>query len=356
MSAPRLRVSVAVMNRWLPLALLVLCGCGPFTGTRHDWPWAQEYNYLKGQRTPPEALGLVGTNVGPYSVVTWPGGVAGPEEVTVPLSLHGGAVHTPVVVNGRHRVPAVLDTGAPFHLVSLSLAYRLDLPVTRPRFLPDRIYGYGGAWRECGWSLVPSLAVGEMIFTNALASIPLEKFDVVSFFGFVTMNRDEFVILGLDEMRKMSFVVFDFPRGRFTMVRHRPYQPDPARPQLSIPCRVNPGPTLTIALGVDGRGPFPCRIDTGKTARAPALTIPHSVACEWGYWKEGRRGSGQVGIGGVFESQRFRIRSVEMGGRTFTNFTGDSHEGAGEFILGVSFLRDYRVVLDFRGSTIHLEN
>src|ERR1051325_2833290 len=158
------------------LLLLTLAGCAPFAGTRHEYPWAQEYNYLKGQRVAPEDIGLLTTNIGPYTMISCSQGIAGAERVTVPLAFRSGALSTPVEVNGQRHVPAVIDTGAPFNLVSLTLAYNLGLPVTRPKSLPQQIGGYGGASTECGWTVLKSLQVGGMTYTNALASIPMEKF------------------------------------------------------------------------------------------------------------------------------------------------------------------------------------
>ncbi len=341
---------------WMLLMLVVsLAGCGPFSGTRHGSPWAQEVNYLQGQRRNPEELGIVTTNLGPYTAVTWPEAILGEEKATLPLTLRGG-VTIPVVVNGTKRVPAVPDTGAPFNLVALTLAYNLQLPVTRPRYLPKTISGYGGASTDCGWSLLSSLQLGGITFTNALASIPLEKFDQVTFFGFLTLNHDEFVILGLDGMTKMSYVTFDFPRREMTFARSEPYICAAREKALVVPCKINPGPTLTAEIKVDGKGPFPCRIDTGKTVKAPALTIPQKLAEELGYTQPGRsRTSRQVGTGGGFESQRFQLKTFEIGGQTFSNLPADTHFGAGEFILGLSFLADYRLTLDVRGRNIYLE-
>jgi len=336
--------------------LLALTGCGTFSGTRQDYPWAQEYNYLQGQRISPEQLGILITNRGPYSVVVWPQTVSGEDRVTVPLHLQGGAMTTPVGVNGTKRVPAVIDTGAPFNLSSLTLAYNLDLPVTRPKTLPQTVHGYGGAGTECGWSLLKSLQIGGMTYSNALVMIPLEKFDRVTFFGFVTLNHDEFLILGLDDMTRMSFATLDFPKEQLVLARQTPYQPKPNGDAIFVPCQINPGPTLTTMIRVDGKGPFSCRIDTGKTYTAPALTIPQKLAQELGYWKEGGgRRSNQLGFGGSFESQRFKLKSFEIGGRNFPNLSADSHAGAAEFILGAAFFRQYRMTIDFRGRMIYLE-
>lgn len=354
------------MNRSIPTGLrcavaalclaVLISGCGPFSGTRQGIPWAQEYNYLKGRRTPPEQIGIITTNLGSYTVTLWPEGIQGPQRVRLPLRLAGGTVTTPVVVNGTKRIPAVLDTGAPFNLASLSLSYNLDLPITRPKTLPQKIYGYGGSSTDCGWTLLNALQFGELSFTNALVCVPLEKFDQVTFFGFLTVNRDEFVILGLSSMAKMSYMVFDFPRGELILDRDALYERTPAREQASAPCQVNPGYTLTTEIMVDGKGPFSCRIDTGKTFKAPALTIPQKVARELGYWREqGGRRSDQVGIGGRFQSQRFKLKSFEIGGQEFANLGADSHEGAGEFILGASFLRQYRMTIDFRRKKLFLE-
>lgn len=338
------------------LAALLLSGCGPFSGTRYDYPWAHEYNYLKGQRTPPEEIGILTTNVGGRVLTYWPEGIVGKSKVTLPLRLGGGAITTPVEINGQKRVAAVLDTGAPFNLVSLTVAYNLNLPVTRPKTLPQKIYGYGGASTDCGWSILRSLQFGDFSYANALTCISLEKFDQVTFFGFVTLSRDEWFILGLSSMAKMSYMTFDFRRGLLTLDRDGVYPPPTDSDTVVAACRVNPGFTLTTHIQVDGRGPYPCRIDTGKTVKAPALTIPHKLAQELGYWREtGGRRSDQVGIGGRFESQRFRIKNFTLGGNEFTNLTADSHDGANEFILGASFLRSYKTTVDFRRQQLYLE-
>jgi len=337
-------------------AALGMTGCGSFSGTRHESPWAQEYNYLKGQRLEPEEIGIITSNVGPYTLVFTSAGVAGDERTTVPLSLRGGAIMTPVVVNGTREVPAVIDTGAPFNLVSLTLAYNLNLPVTRPKSLPQVIGGYGGASTECGWSLLKSVKMGGSTYTNSLVSIPLEKFEQVTFFGFLTMNRDEFIIFGLNDLMKLSYATFDFQRKQFVMAQRAEFQPGDGTNRIEVPIRIQPGPVLGCEVRVEGKGPFPCRLDTGKTFNAPALTIPQKLAEELGYWeRDGARRTSQVGIGGKFESQRFRLKNFEIGGRSFSNLPADTHEGAGELILGASFLRDYKVTLDFRTGKMHLE-
>ncbi|MSR64884.1 MAG: hypothetical protein EXS18_03785 [Verrucomicrobiae bacterium] len=343
------------MRKATILLLLLMTGCSQFSGTRYADIPAEQYNYLKGQRVAPEEIGIQVVHRGAYAEVVWPRGISGDAQVFVPLNMQGGAVSTPVVVNGTMRVPGVIDTGAPFNLASLRLAYRLELPVTRPASLPQKVFGYGGASAECGWSLLKSLQIGDMTFTNALAMIPLETFERVTLFGNITINNDQFIILGLDDMARMSYVTFDFPGKRFVLAREQPFHAQEGD-SFVVPCAVNPGPTLMVTIKVDGKGPFPCRIDTGKTYQSPALTIPQQLAKELGYWREsGGNRSNHVGIGGSFETQRFALKTFEMGGKTFANLTADTHEGAREFILGLKFLRQYRMTIDFRSRTICFE-
>jgi predicted aspartyl protease len=341
------------------LLLLVLAGCSPFSGTRYADIPAEQYNYIKGQRVTPEEIGIRIVADGNAKRISWPLNISGDENVTLPLRLQGGAITTPVEVNGTARVPAVIDTGAPFNVASLALAYSLDLPVTRSPMLPRQVGGYGGASAECGWSLLKTLQLGNLLFTNSLVMVPVERFERVTLFGQVTLNEDQFVILGLDDMARMSYVTFDFPQGRFILERNKPFIRQSGESNLNVSCQVIPagmGPILLTWITVDGKGPFPCRIDTGKTYQAPALTIPQQLAKELGYWKEeGGKRADRVGIGGSFETQRFTLKSFEIGSGRFDKLTADSHEGAKEFILGLAFLRQYRTTIDFRLRMISLE-
>lgn len=119
------------------------------------------------------------------------------------------------------------------------------------------------------------------------------------------------------------------------------------------------GAALTVPVRINDSGPFPFVLDTGATVTcvdetlADELKLPEPV--------------GTIGVGGGLEGLgRMRLvslDSVTLGGATVRNLRGCAVDLASmqkvgldvRGLLGLNFLREYRVTLDFARQTVRLE-
>jgi aspartyl protease len=118
------------------------------------------------------------------------------------------------------------------------------------------------------------------------------------------------------------------------------------------------GAAIVVPAYIDGRGPFDLILDTGATltcldsslARELALPVQHATI-----------GAG-IGVGGSGRVQLVRIDSLRVGRSTVTRLNACALNlsnlriigGGVRGLLGLNFVRNFRVTLDFDRQTLHL--
>jgi predicted aspartyl protease len=117
---------------------------------------------------------------------------------------------------------------------------------------------------------------------------------------------------------------------------------------------------VLVPVHVNGEGPFDLVLDTGATftcldvARAEALQLPE---------RRGAVGVG-AGVGGTGRLRLVRIDSLRVGGARAAGLTGCVLDLAhvavvgveADGLLGLDFLREFRVTLDFERNVLRLED
>lgn len=110
---------------------------------------------------------------------------------------------------------------------------------------------------------------------------------------------------------------------------------------------------FTLPVQVEGSGPFAFLIDTGSQATA----ITDNVRIAANLAPAGR--VVVVGMASRREVELARVRRIDFGANSFTNFSAPvlarEHVGA-DGIIGLDALQDLRVLIDFRAQTIALED
>jgi predicted aspartyl protease len=135
---------------------------------------------------------------------------------------------------------------------------------------------------------------------------------------------------------------------------------DPGPGEVAFELSGPGGAALVVPVTVNGQGPYPFVLDTGATvtcvdaALAKELDLPE---------RHGVVGLGG-GVRGVGQMQVLSIDSVELGDARVTGLIGCAvdlapMQTAGldiQGLLGLNFLKHYRVTLDFRDQLLRLDD
>jgi predicted aspartyl protease len=139
----------------------------------------------------------------------------------------------------------------------------------------------------------------------------------------------------------------------------QPGRVDPAPGEVSFELAGPGGAALVVPVEVNGEGPFPFILDTGATLTCldEALVMALDL----------RDAPGTVGVGGGLQGfGRMRVVSIDsvaVGEARATDLLGcavdlSSMQQAGldvRGLLGLNFLKAYRVTLDFTARTVRLD-
>jgi predicted aspartyl protease len=119
------------------------------------------------------------------------------------------------------------------------------------------------------------------------------------------------------------------------------------------------GAALVVPVKVNGTGPYPFVLDTGATLTC----VDQQLATELELREPvGRIGFG-AGVGGSGQMRLVSIDSLQVGEAKTSSLIGcaldlQSIKGAGldvRGLLGLNFLKEYRVTLDFTNRTLRLD-
>jgi len=257
-------------------------------------------------------------------------------------------------VNGRPGVHVLLDSGSNRNLFGYALARSLDIPVIAG-LKPVRGMGIGGAIDDYA-AAVPSMQIGSVELRKLIACIGPDA-QVLSFTrGF--WGDQQVMILGVNALKRVSYLTIDSLRGTVTIGGTEAFLPDDTlKSMTTAPLHwVNDLPAVDVSI--DGRDPVECILDTGGDY---GMLVPRTQAIELGYWTPGR---GDVttsrGVGGASLATSYLVKQARVGGETLERIPAHTtvvgpEPGGGRLLLGNVMLRRYRVTFDFKHSVLWLE-
>jgi aspartyl protease len=285
------------------------------------------------------------------------------ENVTVPLveiptgkpGEPGGLYRAPVVlatVNGKTGVRLLLDSGSNRNFFGYTLARSLGIP-TIAGLKPMTGHGIGGAVDNYG-ALVATMQIGSVGLQKTVAIIGPDA-------QVLGLTRDsEVMLLGVNALRRLSYLTIDYIHGNVIFGAHDSYLPDDTLPVMTTAPLQWVGELPAVDITIDGRNPVPCILDTGGDY---GMLVPRLRAMELGYWKPGKNGPLSIpgGVGGASLVTSYLVRQAKVGDATFTRVLAHTavigpEAGGGQVLLGNIVLRRYRVTFDFKHSTLWLEH
>ncbi len=287
------------------------------------------------------------------------------ENVTVPLlelptdnpNQPGSLYRVPVIlatVSGKPGVHVLLDSGSNRNLFGYTLARNLGIP-TIAGLKPITGFGIGGSVDDYA-AVVPSMQI-ESIELRKLIAIIGPDAQVLNFTrGF--WGDTQVMILGVNALRRLSFLTIDYRRGTVIIGANEPYLPDDTLKFMTTAPLRWVGELPAVEVSVDGRDPSPCILDTGGDY---GMLVPRARAIELGYWNPGK---GELttsrGVGGASLGASYLIKQARVGGETLVHIPGHTmlvgpEPGGGQSFLGNVMLRRYRVTFDFKQGVLWLE-
>jgi len=286
------------------------------------------------------------------------------EDVTVPLveiaSDHpyqpGGMYRQPVIVasvNGTAGVRVMIDSGSNRNLFGYTLAHSLGIPLIAG-LKPVTGYGIGGSVEDY-IAFVPTMRIGSIEFQKMVVVVGADA-QVLSF---TRGGNVQMMLLGVNALRKLSYLTIDNLHGKMIFGAHEPYLPDDTLKFLTTAPLRWLGDLPTVDISIDGREAVNCILDTGGDY---GMILPRTRAIELGYWKPGK---GEVtvpgGVAGASLAASYEIREAKIGDAIFsrvagrTGLVGPDIGGGQAVFLGDAVLRSYRVTFDFQRHTLWLE-
>jgi predicted aspartyl protease len=260
----------------------------------------------------------------------------------------------PATVNGKPGARVLLDSGSNRNLFGYTLARSLDIPVIAG-LKPIQGMGIGGAIDDYV-AVVPSMQIGSVELRNLIAVIGPDA-QVLSFTrGF--RGDQQVMILGVNALRRLSFLTIDNLRGTVIFGGTEAFLPDDTLQSMTTaPLHwVNDLPAVDVS--VDGRDPVECILDTGGDY---GMLVPRTQAIELGYWKPGK---GELttsrGVGGASLATSYLVKRAKVGDTMLERIPAHTtvvgpEPGGGRLLLGNVMLRRYRVTFDFQHGVLWLE-
>jgi len=257
-------------------------------------------------------------------------------------------------VSGGSEVPVLLDSGSNRNIFGYELARSLGIP-TIAGLKPLKGMGIGGAIDDYV-AVVPSMQIGTVELRNLVALIGPDA-QVLSFaHGF--WGEKQIMILGVDALRRLSYLTIDYLRGTVTIGAQEAFLPDDTLKSMTTVPLHWVGDLPAVEASIDGRDPVPCLLDTGGDY---GMLVPRVQAIELGYWKPGK---GELttsrGVGGAALNTSYLVQQARLGSTTLERIPAHTtvvgpEPGGGRLFLGNVMLRRYRVTFDFRHSVLWLE-
>jgi hypothetical protein len=287
------------------------------------------------------------------------------ENVTVPMveiptdqpRQPGGLYRAPVIlaiVNGKPDVPVTLDSGSNLNLFGYTLARSLGIPLIAG-VKPITGHGIGGSVDNYA-AILREMQIGSIQFHRMVTLVgPDEQVLSVthSFWG-----DKQVMILGVNALRKLSYLTIDNLRGNVIFGAHEGYLPDDTLKFMTAVPLHWIGRLPAIDISVDSREAVTCILDTGGDY---GMLLPRARASEWGYWSPGK-GPLTIpgGVGGASLATTYQVKVVKVGKATLARVPARTgligpEIGGGNIFLGDVVLRRYRVTFDFKRDTLWLE-
>ena len=325
---------------------------------------ADQLAELQRRAKSPEALGIEVLRRGSFLAFRGVNEVRATNTVTVPLSRvetghpfePGGRYRVPVVlatVNGHDGVRVMLDSGSNQSLCGYGLARGLDL-VPLAGFGAMNSHGIGGTVDTMP-ALTESLRIGGVEVRKLITMInpDVQALRVQEFWG-----TSRVFLVGMNLLRGLSYLTVDSVRGYVVFGVGESYRPDKASEfvasaplswQNDLPC---------VPVRIDGKGPFPCLVDTGGDY---GFLLPRARASGLGYWRPDKGTMAtSTGVAGAGLSVTYDVRTAHVGDMELLNIPSRTivvgpEAAGGQMLIGNQTLRHYRVTFDFKNQRFWME-
>ncbi|HUJ11080.1 MAG TPA: retropepsin-like aspartic protease [Verrucomicrobiae bacterium] len=287
------------------------------------------------------------------------------ENVTIPLlrvptdqpGAPGSLYRVPVMtatVNGKSGVRVLLDSGSNRNLFGYTSAHSLGIPIIAG-LKPIAGYGIGGAVDNYA-AVIDSIQIGSVALRKVIAIVGPDA-QVLNFMRGL-QDQAQVMILGVNALRRLSYLTIDSLRGKVILGATDSYLPDDTLKFMTTVPLHWVGELPAVDVSIDGTDPVLCLLDTGGDY---GMILPRTKAIELDYWKPGK---GSVttsrGVGGASLSANYLITQARVGGETLDHIPGNTtlvgpEPGGGQVFLGNYMLRHYRLTFDFKRSVLWLE-
>ena len=285
---------------------------------------ATQVSELLKQAKPASQLGIQIIRGSSEFSVTGINEVSLPQPVTVPLvELPTGSEDDPseryrlpfivAAVNGRENQRVLLDSGSNRALLGYSLAHSLDVPLI-DGLDPVTAQGIGGQGKvDAYWAIIPQVTVAGLELRQVLALVAPDAEVLTyrrSFWG-----NSQIVILGVNSLRRLSYLSIDYLRGVARFAAVEPYVPDAdASFVAAVPLRWE-GELPVVDAVLERNYQTPCVLDTGGDY---GLLLPRAVETRLGYGNP-NWGSAATsrGIAGEAEGKGYLVHEVRIGNAIF---------------------------------------
>lgn len=254
----------------------------------------------------------------------------------------------PSHVNDRGPYQFIVDTGASMSLLTPQVASSLNL---RQSSVAGGM-GAGGAV-SVSLSVVNKLAVGEVVLENVQVAIS----DELQRIG-AAINARVDGNLGHNFLKQFRLTI-DYAQSMFSLTHVRPFASDWVGPSIDFKLAGPARPLILIPAYVNHRGPYQFALDTGASKTVLAPEVAQHVALQNPQPEE------ITGIGGKFPSTRGEIASLQIGAHQQSNVTvvvtdmlttlSQVVQARLDGIVGYTFLKAYKVTIDYPNAMLRLE-
>ncbi|MBI5820522.1 MAG: aspartyl protease family protein [Verrucomicrobia bacterium] len=344
-----------------PVALLSLCGCAGLQDARSERLPPTSVEQMRAQRVQPEIVGFsamkVGENAISYMAHSW---LDGAETTTLPMTdaMNRGDTHAmvDVVLNGKVRVPMLVDTGAASDVLSPSLVEKLKLPLFDTGNQTATVRGVGGEQAVFPGAL-SKMQLGGIEIHNSVVVVLTEQYRQYG----LGMFRGETVdngIIGMTTLGRFRWVTFDWRRRQLTLGRVGDYKPDKQKLADEIPFNVVYG-KLVVGAEINKakkKSSLSLMLDTGSDDE---MMVPMKVAQELELFDLSAPPANRrwiTGVGGSYVGSPFVVNVVKIGRLQFMKVSGHTVPDNICGVLGNKLMRQFKTTFDFAHQRLVFEH
>ncbi len=335
-----------------PIALLSLCGCSGLQDARSERLPPTSVEQMRAQRVQPEIVGFSAMKVGDSAISfmahSW---VDGAETTTLPMTdaMNRGDTHAmvDVVLNGKLRVPMLVDTGAASDVLSPSLVDKLKLPLFDTGNQTATVRGVGGEQAVFPGGL-SKMQLGGIEVHNSVVVVLTEQYRQYG----LGMFRGETVdngIIGITTLSRFRWVTFDWKRRQLTLGRVGDYKPNERKLADMVPFTMVYG-KLVVSAEINKakkKSTLGLMLDTGSDDE---IMVPMKVAHDLELFDVSAPPTNRrwiSGVGGSYVGSPFVVNVVKIGRLQFMKVSGHTVPDSICGVFGNKLMRQFKTTFDF---------